>query len=348
VEALVNRIIFSLILMLASVISIAPANAVTTAPPPKVVFMGDWVTGNWNLSSINPNWIAVDGPGFNSCWTEPLPCWGGTSSALLADMPFALAQHPAIIHILMGVDDEDGSIAPPTGGQCCVYPYSTSQFLINLDSMVKQARAAHVQVILGIEPSVFGFGLVPLQQLNSIIANYGAENNIPVINYADALCRCVDSVGGASSGLNFNNAGPLTGPPGYKENDGPVPTLAGYAVMTQMAEAVINTLNLRLTGGYLQNQESSNTVPIANVNTVGMGNYIQFTPQGYYNNGLVEPFMNDNFAGASGTWNSSNPLVMYVSQNGLAWPLSPGTANITYISPTGVKFSEWTMHITGE
>jgi hypothetical protein len=36
----------------------------------------------------------------------------------------------------------------------------------------------------------------------------------------------------------------------------------------------------------------------------------------------------------------------YVNQQGLAYALSSGTANITYTSPTGVRFSEWTMYIT--
>jgi RHS repeat-associated protein len=55
--------------------------------------------------------------------------------------------------------------------------------------------------------------------------------------------------------------------------------------------------------------------------------------------------LNSNYAGATGTWASSNPLVMYVSQTGLAWAITSGTANITYTSPTGVKFSEWTMYV---
>jgi hypothetical protein len=36
---------------------------------------------------------------------------------------------------------------------------------------------------------------------------------------------------------------------------------------------------------------------------------------------------------------------MYVSQTGVAWTLSPGTAAITYTSPAGVKFNEWIMYI---
>jgi hypothetical protein len=36
---------------------------------------------------------------------------------------------------------------------------------------------------------------------------------------------------------------------------------------------------------------------------------------------------------------------MYVSQTGLAWAITSGTAIITYTSPTGVKFSEWIMYV---
>jgi hypothetical protein len=122
--------------------------------------------------------------------------------------------------------------------------------------------------------------------------------------------------------------------------------------MTQMAEATINTFNLKLEGGFLQNvmqpndnEEGSSTTPPSNVNGVGPAAVVQFTPVGHYNNGLLEPITNTNFAGSNGTWASSNPLVMYINQRGLAWALSPGTAIITYTSPTGIKFSEWVMNI---
>jgi hypothetical protein len=39
-----------------------------------------------------------------------------------------------------------------------------------------------------------------LEELNSLVANYGAMNNIPVINYGDALCNCVGSTGGSGIG----------------------------------------------------------------------------------------------------------------------------------------------------
>jgi hypothetical protein len=53
----------------------------------------------------------------------------------------------------------------------------------------------------------------------------------------------------------------------------------------------------------------------------------------------------DRLAGSNGTWVSRNPLVMSVNQQGYAMALTPGTTNITYTSPTGVKFSEWTMTV---
>lgn len=121
--------------------------------------------------------------------------------------------------------------------------------------------------------------------------------------------------------------------------------------MTQMAAAVINTLNLKLEGGYLQDVEQANDrvnagTPIVNGNTVSTQALIQFTPYGVYSGlSAAQPMLNSNYAGATGTWASSNPLVMYVSQSGLAWALTAGTANITYTSPTGVKFSEWTMYV---
>jgi hypothetical protein len=125
------------------------------------------------------------------------------------------------------------------------------------------------------------------------------------------------------------------------------PSAAGYAIMTQMAEAVINTMSLKLTGGYLQDQ----TLPwqgdvIPNVNKLTLFHEMQFTPSGQYTGGLVFPLTNTNyFTKTSGTWASSNPLIMYIDQTGHAWALTPGSANITFTSPTGVRLNEWTMTV---
>jgi len=317
--------------------------------PPKVVFIGDQFTYMWGTTpsfTANPNWI-------NQGWDSPVStycflfCSAGTSGGTLARFQTDVIDlHPAIVHIMVGVDDlaNDDDATQAIGG---VNP----GLLSNLEAMVNMAKAANIQVILGMEPTQWASASPPFaQSINAVIAGYGAQNNIPAINYADALCQCVNSTGGIGPGfgpvqyLGPNNA---VGIPSFE-----VPLPAGYVLMTQMAEvAILSTLGQAPGGGYLQNVEQSENeaviAPLTNVNSGLPGNVFQFTPYGWYNkNPLVAPFVNDTFAGSSGTWASSNPLVMSVSQTGLAWALAPGTAAITYSSPSGVKFSEWIMYVT--
>ena len=200
--------------------------------------------------------------------------------------------------------------------------------------MIETAKAANIQVILGIESPQWldGNGAwVPIEPLNSIVATLAAQNDIPVINYADALCSCVGSAGGIGIGENFATLTPYMTSKPATNTGAYLPNPEGYALMTQMAEATINTLGLSLQGGYLQN--------------VLQATVIQFTPYGQYEGGLVEPLINSTYAGSTGTWSSSDPLVMYISQKGLATALSPGGVVITYKSPSGVAFNEWRIHV---
>jgi len=316
-----------------------------TAAPPKVVFIGDQFTYMWGTTppfAANPSWI-------NQGWDSPVStycflfCSAGTSGGTLARFQTDVIDlHPAIVHIMVGVDDlnQDDDALQATD-------YVPKGLLTALETMVNMAKAANIKVILGIEPTQWASASPPYPQaINSIIAGYGAQNNIPVVNYADALCQCVNSTGGADPVPNGNQymVANVYGP-----GPGLYPTVAGYALMTQMAEvANLSTLGQTPGGGYLQNIEPSEQEAqpsLTNVNSGVPGNVFQFTPYGWYNNGLVEPFVNNTFAGSNGTWASSNPLVMSVSQTGLAWALSPGTAAITYTSPSGVKFNEWIMYI---
>jgi hypothetical protein len=273
-------------------------------PAPKVVFIGDWITYNWTTAfAANPNWINQGSPDFfdgNS---------GATAARFQADV---VGLHPSIVHIMVGVVDEAQE-------DDALMALTTPDFLNNLNTMVQEAKAANIQVILGMEPS-------GVSQENAVIAAYGAANNIPVINY--------DAVQMASADIYQGEA--------Y------VPTASGYATMTQLAEVAIATVNLTLKGGYLQNEQLANGNGAAetNVNTVVPGVTIQFTPMGEYSDGSLQPVLNTNLQGASGTWTSSNPLVMYVSPTGLAWPLTPGTSTIRYTALNGVAFSEWVMYVT--
>ena len=255
--------------------------------------------------AANPNWINKGVP------VSGYPSAGTLSSGLARFQSDVVALHPAIVHIMFGMDDEETTSAASL-------EYFEPGVLADVEAIVQEARAANIQVIFGLEASSFA-------QTKSIIAIYAAQNNIPVINYGDALCQCVSSSGARSSiypGYTFNSYGEITDIP-YQMTDpndgeGNVPTAAGYAVMTQMAEATINTLSLQLQGGYLQNVTTPYQGSVyANVNTLVPYHDVQFTPYGYYNGGLVEPFTNTNYlTGSNGTWASSNPLVMPVNQQG--------------------------------
>jgi acyl-CoA thioesterase I len=309
---------------------------------PKVVFIGDQFTYAWGTTppfAANTNWI-------NQGWDSPvstycfLSCSAGTSAGTLARFQADVIDlHPAIVHIMVGVDDiaNDDDATQAAG---YVYP----NFLVNLQGMVNMAKAANIQVILGVESMDWASASPQYPQgLNAIVATFGAQNNIPVINYADALCQCGSSTGGGIGSAQY--LGPASAGLSFL-----APTAAGYALMTQMAEvAILGTLGQAPGGGYLQNLTAPNVntnQSYANVNSITAGNALQFTPYGWYNNNpLVAPFVNGTFAGPTGTWTSSNPLVMYVTQTGFAFALSPGTAAITYTSPTGVKFNEWVMNV---
>ncbi len=273
-------------------------------PAPKVVFIGDWITYNWTSAfAANPNWVnqgTLDFFDGNS---------GGAAARFQADV---VSLHPDIVHIMVGVVDEAQE-------DDALMALTTPDLMSNLSTMVQEAKAANIQVVLGMEPPA-------VSPENAVIAAYGAANNIPVINYGAAQMATDDIYLG----------------------DAYVPTSAGYALMTQIAEVGISTLNLTLKGGYLQNTQQANGNGPAenNVNTVVPGVTLQFTPMGSYSDGSVQPMLNSNLQGSNGTWRSSNPLVMYISPTGQAWPLTPGTSTIRYTSLDGVKFSEWIMYVT--
>jgi hypothetical protein len=292
----------SLLLTVAATAGVATPKAVTN---PKIVFVGDQVTANWPLSQTNPNWINLGQPG---------------ALAINVDASFqtAINLHPSIIHILVGLEDQESDIGPlmPT--------LVTTGLLGALQEMVLEAKNANIQVILGLEPTTYS-GIVPT---NAVIAAYAHQQGIPIISYQNVPMQEGDS-------LNVGN----------------VPTAAGYQQMTALLENVLPTLNLQLGGGYLQNivsegyASNGNSQVLSNQNTVKPGADINFTAVGWYNNGSIQTQINTNLLGATGAWTSSNPLVMVIDQTGHAQALTLGTAIIQYTSLNGVAFSEWIMYV---
>jgi len=328
------KVTLALFALVFSALFSATATAATT--PPKVVFVGDYITEFWtNGFATNSNWVNASIPGYPYDGN-----YSATAGAILASFQSkVVSMHPAIVHILIGAGDAQ-QIHDST------YQTVITEFLANLNTMVQEAKAADIKVILGLEPTAVG---VP-NQLNAVIVTYGAANNIPVINYADALCGCINSLNSGSLWLTSSYMIPAPIEPGPYPNP-LIPSPAGYALMAEMANNTIWDMTQKLVTGWLSNvqqyndNEGINYPPPTNVNTVYPQAVMLFTPVGYYRDGTTHPMLNTTFQGVSGTWTSSNPEVMYINQDGLAWALTTGKAIVHYSSPSGVVFSEWVMTV---
>jgi hypothetical protein len=282
------------------------ASATAATPPQKVVFVGDQITANWPLTQTNPNWI---NQGVS----------GASSQAVAVSFQAAINQHPNVIHILVGLVDQLGE----TNVHSIQYPdVIVVSELAALQSMVQQAKAAGIQVVLGLEP-LADSNPNDSNETNAEVAGFGEQQGIPVINYQNV------------------SATPNTG-------KGTLPTADGYNEMTTLVESVLGTINLKLGGGYLQNMGYL-SYPYAqlrtNENTIFTGSYFEFTAVGWYNDGSVHSLINPSLQGATGTWTSSNPMVLSIDQGGNVIGLVPGTSIVKYTSPAGVAFSEWIMYV---
>jgi lysophospholipase L1-like esterase len=122
---------------------------------PKVVFLGDYLTYEWaGAFAANPNWINQGNPSVYG---------GGSSDALARFQSDVVSLRPAIVHIMVGAFDAE--VTTPEGE-----PFTVPQFVTNLDAMVKEAKAANINVVLGMEPATGSFNYPFWQQINAAIA----------------------------------------------------------------------------------------------------------------------------------------------------------------------------------
>jgi len=213
--------------------------------------------------------------------------------------------------------------------------------------MVGMAQKAKIKVILGNIPTD-DTGIIEdpqgTQFFNAWLANYGLVNNIPVVNYHDALCQCV-----GSTSPNDTFAVSLSVQPPDPNQPSSVANDAGYALITQMAQIAIQTYGLTIKSGYLSNVVARNALsdqpPESQVNDVYEGEILTFIPQAKWSDGVVRPMLNQDFDGLKGVWTSSNPAVMYINQQGQAFAYTAGKATITFKSASGINFSPWIMTV---
>ena len=98
-----------------------------------------------------------------------------------------------------------------------------------------------------------------------------------------------------------------------------LPTTAGYALMTQMAETAVANEYLTLESGWLSNVAIPNPAlgidpGTVNISGCGPACVVQFIPIGYYSDGSTHPQNNTSWGGNNGTWSGVDfhEWVMYI------------------------------------
>jgi hypothetical protein len=312
------------------------ANAQTA---PKVVFIGDDFTYLWQTTpqfTANKNWTGAAIPATNP--------GGGSGQVLEIFQTAVINRHPAFVQIMVGGSDigNVNGFSNPLG-------YVWQQWEQNLAQMVEMAQKADIKVILGnitSSPGIPNPNPAATQFLNTWLADYGQANNIPVVNYHDALCECV-----GSTSPNDTFAIPLSVQPPNPDEASSTPNASGYALITQMAQIAIQTYGLTIKGGYLSNVIPNNEFnpgsepPLTQQNDVSAGQVVDFTPQATWSDGVTRPVLNSDYNGLKGVWTSSNPKVMYVNQQGQAFAYTAGTTTISFKTESGIPFSPWIMTV---
>jgi hypothetical protein len=316
--------------------------AMTAYAQPKVVFVTDESLSGWLQSPSftgNPNWIGA-------------PIASAPGIDLQAFQASVINQHPAYVFIDVGTDR-----MLFTGGSAHGIGDNWGNIATDIEQAIQMAQAAKIKVILG---NIAVANTNPAGDLfNSWLQTYSVTSGIPVVNFEYWLQNgCFGVVATPASGTCTLAA---QQPVGYGESGLLTPTDLGYQFMTQMTTSAIATYGLTIKGGYLANvltipegDPYYGFAPEAQVNTVEAGSTIQFTPQATWSDGVTRPMLNSPYGEAQGIWWSTNPNMMTVTQQGLAFAFSPlpvtypplqGTAQVWFKSSTGQTFSPWGMTV---
>jgi hypothetical protein len=306
---------------------------------PQVAFIGGELTSLWQASpqfQTNRGWEPF---GFATNFSPGVGI--GTLPALAELQQIIAKGQKPIIHLMVEEADADGA-----DGDSNPQALILSTYAHNFEQIIKTAQAAKLKIIVGLEP--FSLFYANVTQLNAWTEQYCLAHNIPLVDYASAI---------NGAGFAANNPAPAfyttfpdpNGPAQFL----PVLTPAGYALITDMAETQIGVTagTFKLTHGYLNATilpDLDNNTPEVNGNSPVSGSIIQFTPYGQYSDGKTR-IMNNNAATINGlgTWTSSNQGIIQIpaTGNGIAKAWAPGTANVKFIAPNGITFSEWTMYV---
>jgi len=180
--------------------------ALPPATPRRIIFFGDSITERW--LTLRPDFFAGDrvNRGISGQTTRQM------IGRFRADV---IELHPAVVHILAGIND----IAGATG------PTSLTEIEGNLASMAELARAHKIKVVLSTVLPAHALGGRPgynpapdIASLNTWLRTYAARKGFGFVDYNAALDD-------GTHALSFANSA-----------DGIHPTVAGYAMMEPLAE----------------------------------------------------------------------------------------------------------------
>ena len=182
----------------------------------RVVFFGDSITEAW--SEVRPGFFRRD-------WINRGIAGQTTKQMIGRFRSDVIDLHPAVVHILAGIND----IAGATG------PTSIDQITSNLSTMAELARVHGIRVVLGtVLPAKAYRGVAQPERadavaaLNRWIRGYARREHIGLIDYFAALNDEDQSMAPSHT------------------SDGVHPNASGYAVMEPLASrAIADTLRLR-------------------------------------------------------------------------------------------------------
>jgi hypothetical protein len=307
---------------------------------PKVVFTGDVFTYNWQQTpafKANTNWIGAGLDKFGSSLFQE-------STYVAAEFQSnVINQHPDFVFIETGSSDIAWQTdSTPLGAE---WPDAANAIV----QMVDMAQKAGIKVILGNvpmgDPNFPGLPDGKSDYFDNWLQTYAQEVTIPIVNLQYWLQNGCSSLSPCGGALATNQ------PDSF---DTLIPTDAGYQLITQLAQTAIATYGLKIKGGDLSNVETVNAFNGVfprnppQVNSVGTGARVQFTPVARWSDGVSRPMLNTPYGGVLGTWRSTNPGVMTVTQQGLASAYNAGTATISFKSASGVTFSPWLMTVVAD
>ena len=183
--------------------------ALGPATPERVIFFGDSITELWKMQ---------DPGAFTGEVLDRGVSGQTTAQMLIRYREDVINLHPRVVHIMAGTND----IAGNTG------PTSIAWIENNIRTMVEQAKANHIRVVLASIPPAARFTWAPalkptpsIRTVNAWLAAYASEQGLVYVDYYAALNDGQDG---------FKPAWTV---------DGVHPNAAGYAVMDPLAKKAV-------------------------------------------------------------------------------------------------------------